>query len=158
MASTLGYTADCKTFKEMPPVILGKIFRQGYWIPMGCDSIKNQAVANTLASWAWGSGVAGAKSSAKKFLSNEGSPVATWAEAIDTFNAMAKKDPEGLFSRMAAHRLKFYQSLNQPTFINGWTNRLADFIKFNKDYIKTGAGIIGSLLALAGIFFLVTKK
>lgn len=126
---------------------------------MGCDKIKSQAVANVLASWAWGSGVTGAKNSAYKFLANEGEAASNWTQALAKFDKLAKENEKVLVARLNAHRLKFYQSLGQPTFIKGWTNRLNDFMKFNEKFI--GPSIVGGLALIvgaAGVFFLIKKK
>ena len=158
-ADKLGYKADCATFTKMPESVWNKIYREGYWIPMGCDKIKSQAVANVLASWAWGSGVTGAKNSAYKFLANEGEAANNWTQALAKFDKLTKENEKVLVARLNAHRLKFYQSLGQPTFIKGWTNRLNDFMKFNEKFI--GPGIVGGLALIvgaAGVFFLTKKK
>ena len=155
LADRLGYKADCATFIKMPTSVWNKIYKVGYWDPMQCDKIKSQVVANALASWAWGSGVTGAKNSAYKFLANEGEAVSNWTQAVAKFNELAKQDEKILFARLTAHRMKFYQSLGQPTFIKGWTNRLNDFVKYNAQYFGPGAiGVVAGVAALVGFFFL----
>ena len=67
-ASSLGYSASCSNFLNMPDEIWGKIYKQSYWNPMQGDRIKNQAIANTFVEMAWGSGIGGATKFLKQFF------------------------------------------------------------------------------------------
>ena len=56
-ASSLGYSASCSNFLNMPDDVWGKIYKQGYWNPMKGDEVRNQAIANTFVEMNWGSGM-----------------------------------------------------------------------------------------------------
>lgn len=152
----------CEEFMSMPEDVWLKIWKERYWDRMGADKIENQGIANTVTSWAWGSGVGGARSSLRKFLNGLGysnSQLVTADEIVNALNAEYKRNPLDLFDGLYEHRLNFFKSLSSwPTFGSGWSNRLADYKTFNSKYIgqdgkgaafiATGALFLGSAAAV----------
>ena len=167
-ASSLGYTASCSNFLNMPDEIWGKIYKQSYWNLMQGDEIRNQAIANSFVEMAWGSGVGGATKFLKQFFKKYyDKSFDNISEIVDYVN---KLDEQGqspaLFEKLYAFRGDKYVSLNQPSNLKGWINRLNSFYALNKPYAistkeKTGAFalVLGiGLIALGGAYLYVRTK
>ena len=162
LASKLGYSATCSNFMKMPDDIWAKIYKNGYWNPMMGDNIKNQAVANVFVEMAWGSGVGGATSALKKFFTaNYNKSFVNVSQMVDYVNQL---DSEGktpdLFEKLNTYRKYFYKSLNQPSNLTGWLNRLNAFYLLNKPYAVSKnekLGVLAVLLAIIGGLYLYKK-
>lgn len=125
LASKLGYNVTPDNFFKMPDEVWNKIFKVGYWDPMGADAIKSDALAIYLVSWAWGSGAGTAKSRALSFLRENGVSATTVADGI---NALARKFGEqAALNKMLDYRAAWFRSLNQPANLKGWLNRLETY-------------------------------
>ena len=136
------YGQSCDTFLEMPEDVWLNIYKTRYWDRIGGDGLYNQAIANTYASWAWGSGVGGADNEMRQFLMNEYgysyTDVALREQRILILNWQTRQDPERLFFGMMDWRRNYLNGLSDATvFGNGWNNRLDAFIEYNKKYITT---------------------
>lgn len=165
--ASLGYTASCSNFLEMPDDIWGLIYKKSYWNPMQGDRIKNQAIANTFVEMAWGSGVGGATKFLKQFFTKYyNKSFDNITQIVDYVN---KLDNEGksseLFEKLYAFRGDKYVSLNQPSNLKGWMNRLNSFYALNKPYAlskkETGALalVLGiGLIALGGAYIYVRTR
>jgi len=106
------------------------VFKTLYWDCVDGDDYKSQAIANCMASWAWGSGVGGALKQAAKIAG-----VNDWAGIVKVFNNHA--DQIKLFNDLCEARKKFFISISGPgtknaKFQKGWLNRLEAFKKFNQ--------------------------
>jgi lysozyme family protein len=159
LASKLGYSATCSNFMKMPDDIWAKIYKNGYWNPMMGDNIKNQAVANVFVEMAWGSGVAGATSALKKFfIANYDKSFVNVSQMVDYVNQLDSdgKTPD-LFEKLNTYRKYFYKSLNQPSNLTGWLNRLNAFYLLNKPYAVSKNEKIGLLtvllIVIGGLYF-----
>jgi lysozyme family protein len=166
-ASSLGYSASCSNFLNMPDEIWGKIYKQSYWNPMQGDRIKNQAIANTFVEMAWGSGIGGATKFLKQFFTKYyNKSFDNITQIVDYVNKLDNegKSPE-LFEKLYDFRGDKYVSLNQPSNLKGWMNRLDSFYALNKRYAiskkETGALVlvIGiGLIALGGAYIYVRTR
>jgi hypothetical protein len=164
LASEGGYTASCDNFVKMPNDVWLKVYKVGFWDEVQGDRIQNQAIANTFVEMTWGSGLGSISRGTGTlgwlnsfFKKNYNQNLTSISEMVDFVN---KLDDEGktpeLFEKLNDFRANKYQSLNQPTFVKGWLNRLNSFYILNKPYAtsqktKTKTTIaIGVILILAG--------
>lgn len=98
-----------------------------YWNRWRSDEIKNQAVANILVDWVWGSGSWGIKIPQRILgLKQDG------VVGPKTLAAVNAQEPEKFFKQIYAARINFLDGIvqrspSQKRFIKGWKNRLADF-------------------------------
>lgn len=164
------YGQSCDTFLEMPQDVWLNIYKTKYWDRIGGDGLYNQAIANTYASWAWGSGVGGADNQMRLFLIDEYgytyTDVALPEQRILILNWQTRQDPERLFYGLVDWRRNYLNGLSDaPTFGTGWNNRLNAFIDYNKKYITTKSNkdlnrviIALTLLVIAVlVYFLLIK-
>lgn len=159
LAPKLGYSITPDNFFLMPNSIWGPIFKRGYWDEMELDNVKSQAIADTILTWAWGSGPTGAYEQLKKFLLKKGITVNTKKEIDDAFNKLVNPlNEKQIFLELADARKAFFIAINQPSNLKGWLNRLEAFKKFElesllKKKLKLIAGglillvIIGAVLS-----------
>lgn len=137
LAKSLGYEPSCENFFTMPDDIFLKIFKTGYWNGFKLDDYKSQKIANIIVSWAWASGAYGAYKQLKKFFEKNYNIklTGTYNENINTirdlFNKETLKDENAIYHKLVDDYKAFYISLNQPTFIKGWLNRVSDLVSFN---------------------------
>jgi lysozyme family protein len=137
LAKSLNYDPTCENFFIMPEDIFLKIFKTGYWNGFKLDEYKSQKIANVIVSWAWASGAYGAYKQLKKFFEKQYNVklVGTYNENINTikdlFNKETEIDETAVYNKLIEAYRNFYISLNQPTFIKGWLNRLTDLDTFN---------------------------
>lgn len=137
LAKPLGYEPTCENFFNMPDDIFLKIFKTGYWNGFKLDDYKSQKIANLIVSWAWASGTYGAYKQLKKFFEKnyDVKLTGTYNENINTirdlFNKESLKDETSIYTKLVEAYKNFYISLNQPTFIKGWLNRLNDLVTFS---------------------------
>jgi len=162
LAKKLGYDPSCNNFYTMPVDIFNKIYRQGYWNPFYLDDYKSQAIADMIVSWAWASGVGGSYKQLAKFITKETGVTLpkTYSTAgakilRDEFNKLSEKKESTTYQKLSAAYQNFYKSLNQPKFIKGWLNRLADLITYSTgniaEVISNNKGATGvGLLLISG--------
>jgi len=164
LSSSLGYSASCTNFIEMPDSIWGKIYKESYWDKMQGDRVKNQAIANTFVEMAWGSGVGsntstrGAIPYLKNFFKKDyNKSFSTITEIVDYVNQLDSqgKSPE-LFEKLFDFRKNLYVSFNQPSNLKGWLNRLDSFYFLNKPYALSTGNKIGITIGAISIILGVT--
>ena len=131
---------SCEEFLVMPDSVWLFVWKTKYWDRVQGDFIENQAIANAYASWAWGSGVAGASYLMQSMLMNKYGyrleDVSTPSNRTAILNALARKDSAQLFETMMDTREQFFRGLSSfATFGTGWLNRLEDFRKYNQKYV-----------------------
>lgn len=139
-ASKLGYNPSCDNFIQMPESIWNKIYKKSYWDAFYLDEMKSQPIANTIVSWAWGSGVGGAYRSLAKFMNEKyeknysTSYSSSRAKQIvsDINELTSKKGDSKMFNQLSDWRKDFFISTGQNANIKGWLNRLDSFVEFNK--------------------------
>ena len=123
-------------------------------------AISNQAIANTYASWAWGSGVGGANNLMQSVLINdygyELSQVSSKYSRVAILNELSQKNSEELFNRLIEARENYFRSLSDfSVFGNGWLNRLRDFKKYNQKYVDNAFGGINRQIITAVAILLI---
>lgn len=130
MSTRLGYEPSAQNFFAMPSPIWDGIFKQGYWDPWELDRMRSQIIADLIADFAYMSGTAGSFNSIKKYLAGKGITVSTRGQAVDALNKISLGKEQQIYNELLAHREAFFKSLNQPTFLNGWLNRLNSLKNF----------------------------
>lgn len=137
MAPAVGYSVTADNFFTMPSNIWGGIMKIGYWDPFKLDEMNSQVIADTIVSWAWGSGVTGAATQLKKFLAKKGITVTSTSDIVNAFNSLVTiSNEEQIFTEMVAAREAYFRAINQPANLQGWLNRLAEFKSFGLETIK----------------------
>ena len=111
------------------------IMKKNYWDRWKADQIKNQAIANTLVDWVWGSGVWGIKIP-QRILGVKDDGVV----GIKTLEALNKQNPKEFLEKLYLARFNFIDGIvasnpSQKRFIKGWKNRMNDLILYNKKFI-----------------------
>lgn len=118
---------DLKLITEADAI---SIMKKNYWDRWKGDQIKDQAIANTLVDWVWGSGVHGIKKPQELLgVTADGVVGPKTIEAVN--NA-----PADFLQRLYERRYKFLNDIvknnpSQKRFIKGWTNRMDDLKKHN---------------------------
>ena len=148
-ASRLGYSASCKNFIEMPDDIWTKIYKKSFWDAFNLDNLKSQAVANTIVSWAWGSGVGGAYKSLAKFMNQKyGTNYSTsysYSKAkalINDLTTLTEKEGDTkIFNELANWRKEFYIGTGQTANLRGWLSRLDKFQEYNRMKLKEARAV-----------------
>ena len=160
--------ADCNEFLQMSDGLWASIWKDRYWDAVKGDQIENQAIANTYATWAWGSGVGGANSLMKKALRDRygysALEVNTLDKRIAILNLEASKDPVQLFNLLADERELFFRSLSDfPTFGNGWLRRLERFKTHNRRHLDMEDDntliylLVGFAVLLIALYFILLR-
>ena len=123
--------ADLKSITEADAIM---IMKKNYWDRWKADQIKNQAIANTLVDWVWGSGAWGIKIP-QRILGVKDDGVV----GIKTLEAINKQNPNKFLEKLYLARFNFLDGIvasnpSQKRFIKGWKNRMNDLIKYNKKF------------------------
>lgn len=130
LSPKLGYETSAENFFTMPAPIWDGIFKNGYWDPWELDRMRSQIIADLIADFAYMSGTSGSFNSIKKYLAGKGIQVSTRGQAVDALNTLSLGKEQQIFTELVAHREAYFKSLNQPTFLNGWLNRLNNLKEF----------------------------
>lgn len=152
-ASIIGYDPTPKLFYDMPDHIWNAIFKRVYWDAIGGDHIKSQAIANTLADFAWGAGPYAAGLTVQKVLGFKGKDLDGIIGLKKTVPAINQAKEKVLFDKLTQAKKAYYLSLpgQQANYI-GWSNRLDRERSLNEKLIIAGAGT-GLAIATAFTFF-----
>lgn len=118
---------DEQDIKDLGPDDFKAVLRQ-YWNRWRADEINNQAIANILVDWVWASGAWGVKIP-QRLLGLDPDGI-VGPKTIAAVNAAPAAE---LFAKLHAARTAFFDGLvardpSQRKFLNGWKNRLADFV------------------------------
>jgi lysozyme family protein len=166
-ASKLGYVASCENFFTMPDYIWLKIYKAGFWDAFLLDGYHSQSIADIVVSLTWGSGKGGAYKQLAKFLNaNYGTDFPTTTSSYNIDRAKKMRDLFNHITRTAraekivqqkliAHLKQFYISLNNPTYIKGWLNRVNALDEFTYASLRAVnairkfmlVGLVGSAVA-----------
>ena len=124
--------ADLKLITEADAIM---IMKKNYWDRWKADRIKNQAIANTLVDWVWGSGAWGIKIP-QRILGVKDDGVV----GIKTLEAINKQNPNKFLEKLYLARFNFLDGIvasnpSQKRFIKGWKNRMNDLILYNKKFV-----------------------
>ena len=111
------------------------IMKKNYWDRWKADQIKNQAIANTLVDWVWGSGAWGIKIP-QRILGVKDDGIV----GIKTLEALNKQNPKEFLEKLYLARFNFLDGIvasnpSQKRFIKGWKNRMNDLILYNKKFV-----------------------
>ena len=107
-----------------------------YWNGVKSDLVQSQVIAEYMADFAWGSGVAGASRQIQKWLNTQGFKVAVDGkignQTIGAINELIEHKGEKIaFESLEAHRRHFLSHLRDfDVFGRGWYNRLNDFVAY----------------------------
>lgn len=128
-AASSGYDASCDNFLKMPDDIWLKIFKNGYWNPMGLDNLNSKGISFLLVDFAWGSGVGGTKSWLTGFLKrNYNIAASNTTSRISELNNLISKNENDLINKLYEDRLSHLKSLRGgslwTTYGKGWKRRL----------------------------------
>ena len=126
---------DVADLKLITPADATKILKSNYWNRWFADQIENQAVANTLVDWVWGSGAWGIKIP-QRILGVKDDGVV----GIKTLEAINKQNPNKFLEKLYLARFNFLDGIvasnpSQKRFIKGWKNRMNDLILYNKKFV-----------------------
>ena len=111
------------------------IMKKNYWDRWKADQIKNQAIANTLVDWVWGSGACGIKIPQRILGVKDDGVVGG-----KTLEALNKQNPKEFLEKLYLARFNFLDGIvasnpSQKRFIKGWKNRMNDLILYNKKFV-----------------------
>ena len=111
------------------------IMKKNYWDRWKADQIKNQAIANTLVDWVWGSGAWGIKIPQRILGVKDDGVVGG-----KTLEALNKQDVNKFLEKLYLARFNFLDGIvasnpSQKRFIKGWKNRMNDLILYNKKFV-----------------------
>lgn len=107
-----------------------------YWNGVKADSVNSQVIAEYMADFAWGSGVAGASRQIQKWLNTQGYQVGVDGkignQTLTAVNNLIEDKGEKIaFESLDAHRRHFLSRLRDfDVFGRGWYNRLNDFVAY----------------------------
>lgn len=151
LAPVIGYSATPKLFYEMPDWLWEKIFKVGYWDQVGGDYIKSQAIANTLADYAWGTGPGTAARRIQKLVGVK--PDGRIGPA--SIKAINKRKEKELFEALVLDKKNFYLTLpGQQANYKSWSNRLKQEEEFNsKLIVAVGVSLVGIVAGITAFFF-----
>ena len=121
--------ADLKKITEADAIM---IMKKNYWDRWKADTIKSQAIANTLVDWVWGSGKWGIIIP-QRILG----VTADGLVGPKTIEALNKQDSAKFLEKLYLARFNFLDDIvasnpSQKRFIKGWKNRMNDLINHNK--------------------------
>jgi len=161
-ADKLGYTPSCSNFLNMPNEIWEAIYKNGYWDKLNADAIDNQGIANAYVTWAFGSGVGGARSLMRKMLREQygysNAQVDSTNKITAILNKLSRQNAKALFNNMVETRRNFFIQISPPgsnnqTFLQGWLNRLEDFRVKNAGFVTGATWVLPLLIMGVGAFF-----
>lgn len=163
-----GGGANCQEFLAMSDGLWASIWKSKYWDKVNGDSIENQAIANTYASWAWGSGPTGAhnlmKTALKRRYGYSNNDVNSLSKRVAILNQESRVDAKQLFDLLAEERKIFFLNLTHLSMFHaGWLSRLEKFKTYNKRHLRQSDDntLIYLLLAFGvlsiGVYFLVLR-
>ncbi len=167
LAPIAGYQVNQNNFIEMPDSIWLSIYKTGFWDAMKGGLYENQAIANTVVDFAWGSGTTTATKQLIKFLNAKNIQADGVNTIAEGFNKLVKKEgAEKVFSDLINYRKSFFTSLNQLANINGWFSRM-DTLKMEglqiiastgKSVKKNPLGVAFLILGSVGLLYTIVNR
>lgn len=124
-----GRNKTCKDLKNITDWQWDYIFKRGFWDKWQADSIDNQAIANLVVDWTWGSGIWGIKYPQRVLGVKDDGIVGP--KTLAAINEHPNK--EELFNQLWEKRERHFRSIAvgyKTKFLNGWLNRLNAFKYF----------------------------
>lgn len=123
-----GSSKTCKDLRNITDAEWEHIFKKGYWDRWKADEIEDQAIANLLVDWLWGSGTWGIKYPQQVLGVTADGIVGK--KTLAAINAYPNK--KELFEKLWMRRKQHFESIakkdkTKQKFLRGWLNRLSDF-------------------------------
>lgn len=118
---------NCNDLKNIPDKHWDDICKGLFWDKWMADSINNQAIAELLVDWCWGSGTYGIKYPQQVLgVKVDGIVGEKTLAAINNY-----PDQEELFNKLWQRRKKHFEDIakspSKAKFLKGWLRRLNDF-------------------------------
>lgn len=159
--SWIGRPPTIEDMKNISDDTAKTIYKRNYWDKIKADLIYSQEVANIIADHGVNAGTGSAAKIIQRVLNEQFNKNLAVDGAIgnQTILAINSVEPAPLQSAILAARERYYKSLNQPYFLQGWLNRLKPFyedaMNLASQYKKPfGIGLfVFSSLALTTFFF-----
>jgi len=128
--SWIGRLPSVADMKAITADIARAIYKAWYWDKLKADSINDQNVANIIVDMAVNSGPGAAGKLLQKTLNKYFQKKLTVDGAIGNLTIQATNSVNGqsLFDKIKEERKQFYLDLNDPTFEDGWLDRLTHFV------------------------------
>lgn len=159
-AAALNIDNNFTNFIVMPKPVWTKIAKSLFWDKLHLDHLKNQAIANILFSWFWGSGY-NFRNRLKKYLAANN---ITWDK--NDFKALIKhlnylinkKGAKSVYNAIESEYIDYLKSLNQNYYLVGWLNRLKELRTFSKQYLSGKKGIVTGVIIFSLAYLAYNKK
>jgi lysozyme family protein len=160
-ARSIGRSGTWEDFRALD-VAGAKAVANCYWNAVRGSQIKNQAVANTVADWYWGSGGEGVRRTqlVLRQMGFDPGPI-DGQVGPKTLAALNRAPAAELTKRLTQARADHMRQIvgadqSQSVFKNGWLNRVNDLYEKSKPYLRTSAtvtlGLIGVGLLAFGVW------
>jgi lysozyme family protein len=132
-APILGYPATFEHFVLMPISTWNKIFKTGYWDTVKSDLINNQAIADFIAEWNFGSGTNAARNVQQVLKRSFNYPLLeddgiVGKITLNAINEVAAKNAKEFLRLLQLEKLDYYDQIvkfnpSQSANIKGWLSR-----------------------------------
>lgn len=126
----IGRLPSVQDMKNITAEIAQQIYKTWYWDKMKADQINDQSVANIIVDMAVNSGPSAATILLQETLNEHFGKTLIVDGAIGnlTISATNSVNGQSLFEKIKMERKSFYESLDNPKYINGWLDRLTHFV------------------------------
>jgi lysozyme family protein len=153
---------DCEDVKLITKEDAISVYKPIFWLRLKADKIKNQEIAEMISDWFITSGWY-AVNGTQKVLASLGakniqisSQVFSLSDAdIKAINSLPQQK---LYDALKQQRLQFYRNINNPTAIQGWTNRVNDFPLKVYSSINTKIYITLAIIAILAVLVYFYRK
>ena len=132
---------DAEDIKLLTVEDVTGVLKKSYWDRWQGDKITDQAVANTLVDWVWGSGFYGI-TIPQQILGFKGKLVDGLVGdlTINRLNERIAANKAGLIEAIYEARYNFLSNIiknnpSQKVFYKGWINRMNDLVAYNKTLV-----------------------
>lgn len=133
-----------------------------FWQDIGGDQITNKLISSILTEWSWGSGPQSAGITIQRILNTDfGKQLSIdgviGPKTIDAINQVIKSgQTERLFSLLIEAREQFFINLGKirpslQQFVDGWLNRLDNYVSSTLEFLQAHKFKIGGLLAALAV-------
>ncbi|KAB8153386.1 hypothetical protein EZY14_009140 [Kordia sp. TARA_039_SRF] len=125
----LGFIPTVNHMQNISLEVVSNIYKNDYWNAIKGDYINDQNVAEIIADHAVNAGVFSASKITQQVLNIffGFSLVVDGVIGNNTLNAINNVNAEQLFNAIKERRIEYYESLNNPHFIDGWLARVESF-------------------------------
>ncbi len=152
LAPKLGYQPTADNFFLMPDSIWEKIYKNGYWNPMGADNINSEAIAVAVVDYAWAFGVSGASTRLIKWVkSTFGINASSMADVVTAINSQPNESDT--FDKLIIHRKAAFAALKQPANEKGWFSRMDELKSFGSSLLQNISKTISQNKGTSAVLF-----